>query len=51
MIIVYFDMKNECHDLAFSFGQNAFGVTKSTRKFSIKVKQLNIPFYLLMITI
>ena len=35
-------MKNECHDLAFSFGQNAFGVTKSTRKFSIKVIQLSL---------
>ena len=35
---VYFDVTSECHDLDFSFGQHANGVTKSTtRKFSIKV--------------
>ena len=37
-IIVYFDTTDECHDLTFSFGQNAQGATKeSNRRFSVKV--------------
>ena len=38
--LVYFDATQDCHELGFSFGQNAIGTTiPTTRAFSIKVKQ------------
>jgi len=38
---IYFDATQACHELAFSFGQNAIGTTiPTTRAFSIKVTQI-----------
>ena len=38
LFTVYFDLTDDCHDLSFSFGQNAIGAAKeSSRRFSVKV--------------
>ena len=42
-ISVYFDVSQNCHTMAFSFGQTAIGTTTpTTRSFTIKVIFINI---------
>ena len=42
-IAVYFDVSQNCHTMAFSFGQTAIGTTTpTTRSFTIKVIFINI---------
>ena len=46
---VYFDVSQNCHSMAFSFGQTAIGTTTpTTRSFSIKVIFTNILIFFLM---
>ena len=45
---VYFDVSQNCHTLAFSFGQTAIGTTTpTTRSFTIKVIFTNILIFFL----